>query len=354
VANTSKSVKGFNKGTGQTTYSSYNYVFHYKDHLGNVRLSYADSNKDGVVDPSSEIILEDNFYPFGLQQAGYNYEVSGNGNAVAKNWKFNGKELNYEMDKNWYDFGARNYDPAIGRWMNIDPLAENMRRHSPYNYAFNNPIYFIDPDGREPTGPIGPCGSVPCPDQKKPTDVSETESKIEDNKVLRALDDIKDALVSLLPEGSFPTNKYPVVWGSQTSGDSEASAGIVDESESSETFSVEAPGSKAYLKFALAAGLGLGDFMGLFETEKVDGVEVTNKDVDSDDNFRVTQFKSDRHGRNRVAHVTGARTQAEASRDSTNIMDEERTRGPVQDWTPDNFSFRVDSVKTSRIRKRKR
>lgn len=133
-----------------TNGNAFNYVYNYTDHLGNVRLSY---QKD--TNGSLKILEENNYYPFGLKHQGYNGGKLGNQNY---NYKYNGKELQTDLDINLYDYGARNYDPAIGRWFNIDPLAEKMRRHSPYNYAFNNPVYFIDPDGMAPTWIVGTDG----------------------------------------------------------------------------------------------------------------------------------------------------------------------------------------------------
>ncbi|MDH7446928.1 DUF6443 domain-containing protein [Aquimarina sp. 2201CG14-23] len=124
---------------------NFDYVYQFKDHLGNIRLSYSDTNNDGNVD-ATEIREEKNYYPFGLQHKGYNNTVTGS----KHNYGFGGKEEQSELGLEWIDITARNYDPAIGRWMNLDPLAEDMTRHSPYNYAFDNPISFIDPDGMAP------------------------------------------------------------------------------------------------------------------------------------------------------------------------------------------------------------
>jgi RHS repeat-associated protein len=90
------------------------------------------------------IIQADSYYPFGMEMGDLSY-VSGDENK----YKYNGKEKQDAFNLNMYDYGARMYDPAIGRWNTVDPLAEKMKKWSVYNYAYDNPIRFIDPDGRE-------------------------------------------------------------------------------------------------------------------------------------------------------------------------------------------------------------
>ncbi|MGN7758086.1 DUF6443 domain-containing protein [Chryseobacterium sp. 22532] len=148
---------------------SNSYIYNFTDHLGNVRLSYTDTNKDGIIQPRQyrvqqcdgpwdpwnppncidywkpgEIVEVNNYYPFGLM---HNYTAT---TQNAYQYKYNGKEL---QETGMYDYGWRNYMPDLGRWGVIDPMAENMPRHSPYNYAFNNPIKYIDIDGLAPGGP---------------------------------------------------------------------------------------------------------------------------------------------------------------------------------------------------------
>jgi len=135
------------EGYVKNTAGIFNYVFNYTDHLGNVRISYQDINNDGTI-ANSEILEENNYTPFGLKHKGYN----SNNAQLEYKYKYNGKELQDEniggQQLNLYDYGARNYDPALGRWINVDPLMEKYASWSPYNYTMDNPVRFVDPDGK--------------------------------------------------------------------------------------------------------------------------------------------------------------------------------------------------------------
>lgn len=111
------------------------YEYFLKDHLGNTR---------AVVDQSGVIRQVQDYYAFGLEMNPGNQYVGTN------QYLYNGKEKQVELGLNQIDYGARFYDPVIGRWNVVDPLSEKMRRHSSYNYVFNNPIRFTDPDGMAP------------------------------------------------------------------------------------------------------------------------------------------------------------------------------------------------------------
>ena len=124
--------------------SSYHYVFQHKDHLGNVRLSYARNPTSGL----TEIIGENNYYPFGLQHAGYNNDVwLTHGNSEAQKYKFNDREFQAELELNMTAMDFRQYDNALGRFMAMDRLTELAPGITPYRFAFNNPNYWSDPTG---------------------------------------------------------------------------------------------------------------------------------------------------------------------------------------------------------------
>ncbi|MDL2305997.1 RHS repeat-associated core domain-containing protein [Bacteroides sp. OttesenSCG-928-D19] len=112
------------------------YCFYLNDHLGNTRM---------VANASGTAIQRDHYYPFGLPMA----ETS-NTEQNKQPYKYNGKEFERKDGLNWMDYGARNYDAAVGRFTTMDPMAEKYYGVIPYAYCLNNPLIHVDPTGKAP------------------------------------------------------------------------------------------------------------------------------------------------------------------------------------------------------------
>ena len=124
----------FGDGRIAKTSGSYSPLYFVTDHLGSVRV---------VEDQSGTVCESNDYYPLGSRWKDPTSKVSTN------RYRFSGKEEQTLGDLGYLDFGARMYDPALGRWFTQDPMAEKHFYLSPYNYCAGNPVSLIDPDGKE-------------------------------------------------------------------------------------------------------------------------------------------------------------------------------------------------------------
>ena len=114
---------------GYVTLSDSKYHYYLKDHQGNNRV---------VINQSGTVEETNHYYPFG--------GVFASAGSIQP-YKYNGKEFDNKKGLNWYDYGARHYDAALGRFTTNDRFAEKYYSMSPYQYGANNPVNNIDVNG---------------------------------------------------------------------------------------------------------------------------------------------------------------------------------------------------------------
>jgi RHS repeat-associated protein len=121
------------EGIARRNGASYSYEYNLSDHLGNARVTF---HQYPAVGGPLVILQKDDYFAFGKRSAVQ---------AGTNKYLYNGKELQEGLEM--YDYGARFYDPVIGRWNVVDPYIETHFNLTPYNYVLNNPLSYIDPFG---------------------------------------------------------------------------------------------------------------------------------------------------------------------------------------------------------------
>jgi RHS repeat-associated protein len=115
----------------------YDYEYALKDHLGNTRVMFSQTG---------EVLQDQSYYPFGMIM-GEALTFDMPSRLPDNKYLYNGKELQDDFDLGWYDYGARFYDPTIGRFNTQDRFAEKYLDFTPYQYGANNPILYVDING---------------------------------------------------------------------------------------------------------------------------------------------------------------------------------------------------------------
>ncbi len=135
------------EGRARHSGTTYTYEYDLKDHLGNTRVTLTPDPNDPT-QQTAKILQENDYYAFGYGIQSMQQSVP----SPKNEYLYNHKELQEETGL--YDYGARFYDPVIGRWTSVDPLVEaGQESTTPYGYVFDDPIKNTDPDGRYPDGP---------------------------------------------------------------------------------------------------------------------------------------------------------------------------------------------------------
>jgi RHS repeat-associated protein len=133
--------EGFAKNT--TTTNGPIYSYYRKDHLGNNREVWRASYTWGSTTHPAATVQRTQYYPSGLP-----WKSNSGDNPGSQPYKYGGKEFVEMHGLDEYDSDARWYYPAIMRTTTMDPLAEKYYDISPYAWCGNNPVRFVDPDGR--------------------------------------------------------------------------------------------------------------------------------------------------------------------------------------------------------------
>jgi RHS repeat-associated protein len=139
---------------GIDTFNRGNKFFELANHLGNVLVTVSDRKigqspvNNLYTSFTADVVSATDYAPFGMQMVGRSFDAAG---STAYRYGFNGKENDPETsgDGNQYDYGFRIYNPRLGRFLSVDPLAKEYPWYTPYQFAGNKPIAFVDLDGRE-------------------------------------------------------------------------------------------------------------------------------------------------------------------------------------------------------------